>query len=490
MVKFARRNFFKKVGLGAFGFSVFAHQPLMARIRKVLFSDREAERVFFTTGFKISEVTESSAMVWTRLCRQEHPNPVRHQREEKVFRHPIDFDENQPISQMDGGVEPGPGFVRVKLYSDTARIVSPWVQVFQRDDFTARIPLEGLQPGVTYRVELIGKSTVDGPTTVEEASFTTSSSAQEAVPVLLTTSTCQYFWSFDQPERGFRTYDSMRRLEPDFFIQTGDYVYYDKPGPLAKDLEKARHQWRAMDGWRSIRDLYRQVPIYMLKDDHDLLKDDVHPDSTPYGNLSYPEGLKLWYENVPIVGKPYRTFRKGKDLQIWLVEGREYRSPNDAPDGPGKTIWGKEQIEWFKRTVEESDATFKLLFTATPVVGPDRESKKDNHANKVYETEGNWLRKYLSGIENVFVVNGDRHWQYVSKDQETGLLEFGSGPISDCHAQGWDPEDKRPEHRFLRVKGGFLSIQVDRENGLPAIQFTHRDVDGNPTHEERFTSRL
>ncbi|MCC5937180.1 MAG: alkaline phosphatase D family protein [Lunatimonas sp.] len=487
MAKFPRRIFFRKAGWGVLSFSFLPQLPLFARIRRVFLPHPEQERVFFTTGFKISEVTENSAMVWTRLCRQEHPNPVRHEREEKVFRHPIDFDEEQPVEQMDGGVESGPGFVRVKVYTGTEKIVSPWVQVFQRDDFTARIPLEGLKPSTSYRVELIGKPSVDGPTTVEQATFSTSPSPDTAVPVLLTTSTCQYFWSFDEPSRGFRTYDSMRTLKPDFFIQTGDYVYYDKPGPLAKDLEKARHKWRAMDAWPSLKDLYRETPIYMLKDDHDLLKDDVHPASSPYGKLSYMEGLKLWYENVPITGKPYRTFRKGKDLQIWLVEGREYRSPNDSPDGPGKTIWGKEQIAWFKRTVEESDATFKLLFTATPVVGPDRENKMDNHANKVYENEGNWLRQYLSGIDHLYVVNGDRHWQYVSKDESTGLLEFGSGPISDYHAQGWDPNDKRPEHRFLRVKGGFLSIQVDRSSGVPAIRFTHRDVDGNPTHEEYFT---
>ena len=39
----------------------------------------------------------------------------------------------------------------------------------------------------------------------------------------------------------------------------------------------------------------------------------------------------------------YRTFRWGKDLQIWLVEGRDFRSPNNMPDGPDKTIWGAEQ---------------------------------------------------------------------------------------------------------------------------------------------------
>jgi len=136
--------------------------------------------------------------------------------------------------------------------------------------------------------------------------------------------------------------------------------------------------------------------------------------------------------------------------------------------------------------VEASDATFKLLFTATPVVGPDRASKKDNHANAVFQTEGHWLRTYLSRQKGMYVVNGDRHWQYVSKDLETGLIEFGSGPVSDYHAQGWDPDDVRPEHRFLRLKGGFLNIRVDRENGIPFIVFNHRDVNGVVVHEEKF----
>lgn len=52
-------------------------------------------------------------MLWTRLCAQAAPNPVRHERIEKVFRHPIDFDENQEVSKMDGAVAGAEGEVRV-----------------------------------------------------------------------------------------------------------------------------------------------------------------------------------------------------------------------------------------------------------------------------------------------------------------------------------------------------------------------------------------
>ena len=140
----------------------------------------------------------------------------------------------------------------------------------------------------------------------------------------------------------------------------------------------------------------------------------------------------------------------------YLLDGRrrEYRSPNESEDSPQKTIWGTAQKEWFQETVQASDATFKILFSPTPVVGPDREKKIDNHANKSFQNEGDWLRDYLSAQKDMYVVNGDRHWQYVSVDGKTGLMEFGSGPVSDAHAQVWDQEDLRTEHRFLRFKGG------------------------------------
>ena len=37
----------------------------------------------------------------------------------------------------------------------------------------------------------------------------------------------------------------------------------------------------------------------------------------------------------------YRTFRWGKLLQIWLTDGRDFRSPNTMKDGPEKTHLGQ-----------------------------------------------------------------------------------------------------------------------------------------------------
>ncbi len=448
-----------------------------------LASCEEKEKDYFTSGFKVLEVSETSALIWTRLYAQETPNPIRHQRREKVFRHPIDFDEEMPVSQMDGAVAGKEGEVRIILRSDEDKFESPWLPALVDNDFTVNHAFESLKPATTYTVILESKASG----TKYEGTFTTANPADQVIPVSFTSTTCQYFWSFDDSLRGFKSYDLMNSMNPDFFVQTGDYVYYDKPGPLSKDILSARHKWHAMDSWLSLVDFHQNTPMYMIKDDHDLLKDDISDKEALYGNLSYADGLKIWRENVPLKKEPYRTFRWGKDLQIWLLEGREFRSNNKDEDGPDKTILGSKQKEWLTSTLQNSDASFKILFSATPIVGPDRDKKSDNHANQVFQTEGDWIRTLISETESLYIINGDRHWQYHSIDPGTGVHEFGSGPISNAHAQGWDPEDKRPQHQFLRVNGGFLGVKIFRHNDVPQIVFTHYDVEGNEVYTKSFS---
>ncbi|MEZ4970608.1 MAG: alkaline phosphatase D family protein [Flavobacteriaceae bacterium] len=445
------------------------------------------DQVFFTNGFKIGELTDSSAILWTRLCRSEKPIPIKHQQKGAPFRSPIDFDNNMPINEMDGAVEGSFGQVSLEVQSKDTVMNTPWEYVSEYKDFTYKHRITGLKSNTAYTLTIRGRKSSQAPITEIQGSFTTAPLANEVAPVLFTSSTCQYFWSYDDPKRGFKIYDKMLELHPLFHCQTGDYVYYDKPGPMAYNVPLARHKWHAINSWPSLINFYNHTPLYLQKDDHDLLKDDVTPSSSPCGELSFEDGLLIWKEQAPIMDKSYRTFRWGKDLQIWMVEGRDYRSNNKAPDGKDKSIWGKEQIEWFKNTVEASDATFKILCSPTPVVGPDRaKGKTDNHSNVSFKTEGDWLRKYLSK-QKMFVINGDRHWQYVSVDRDTGLMEFSQGPSSDSHAQGWDPNDKRREHRFLRVKGGFLAVKVYRRNDIPHIGFIHYDVDGNIVNQENIS---
>lgn len=445
---------------------------------------QDGDSVYFTTGFKIGEVTNSSAIILTRLCKTPKPVAVYHQRKETVFRHPIDFNNDMPIHKMEGAVQGSSGQVKIELSTEDTLISTDWKYVTSYKDFTLKRKFEGLKSNTNYSIIIHGRKGAMFPITKIRGKFKTAPLDNEIAPVFFTTSTCQYYWSFDDSQRGFKIYDSMQKLNPLFHCQTGDYVYYDKPGPMVKNVELARHKWHAMNSWPSLLDFYTKTPLYLQKDDHDLLRDDAGPYSPPLGDLTYEDGLFIWQEQVPIIDTPYRTFRWGKDLQIWLVEGREFRSYNKTPDGKDKTIWGKEQLSWFKQTIEASDASFKILVSPTPIVGPDRSKGKfDNHSNASFQTEGAWLRNYLAN-HNVFVINGDRHWQYVSVDSETGLWEFSQGPVSDFHAQGWNENDIRPEHKFLRVKGGFLGVKVYRQKEEAVIEFIHYDVDGNEVNKE------
>jgi alkaline phosphatase D len=213
---------------------------------------------------------------------------------------------------------------------------------------------------------------------------------------------------------------------------------------------------------------------------------DCHPTmKTAFmGNFTFAQGQAIFREQTGLGATPYRTYRWGKHLQIWMVEGRDFRSPNDAPDGPAKTIWGAEQKAWFKRTVLASDATFRVLISPTPLVGPDRSAKNDNHANKGFTHEGDELRAFCAAQRNLVVLCGDRHWQYASVHAKTGLQEFGCGSTSDQHAGGWPVDRKESEQSYVNVVGGFLEGEVELGGPKPLLVFRHRSVDGKVLNED------
>jgi alkaline phosphatase D len=269
----------------------------------------------------------------------------------------------------------------------------------------------------------------------------------------------------------------MMKLGIDFFVHTGDIVYYDN---LAKNETLARWHWSRTYSLQTNFRFHKNVSSYFIKDDHDTWLDDCWPgfETRFMGDFTFDQGQEIFLEQVPMREKTYRTYRWGKDLQIWIVEGRDYRSPNTDPDGPEKTIWGKEQKAWLFNTVTKSDATYKILISPTPIVGPDRLTKHDNHSNVDFTYEGNEIRRFIAEQKNMYVVCGDRHWQYVSRDDETGIREYSCGPASNDHSGGWSNEMRMPEHEYLNVTGGFLVGKTTRIDNDPLLIMSHYSVDG------------
>ncbi|MDH5398413.1 MAG: alkaline phosphatase D family protein, partial [Cyclobacteriaceae bacterium] len=368
-----------------------------------------------------------------------------------------------------------------------SKVETNWIAVDQSKNFTKQWQLNDLKANTSYAVSIQARK--DGNSDVSdtiEGVFKTAPSSTDVEPINFTVVTGHDYNRRDDPENGHKIYNSMMDEDLDFYVHTGDIEYYDKYNPWAMTEEMMRYKWDRLFALPFQRKFYANTTSYFIKDDHDVLSDDSHPGMT-YGTVSFERGLEIFdQEQFPSADKTYKTVRWGKDLQVWIVEGRRYRSKNTDPDGPDKTIWGEEQKQWLYSTLKESDATYKIIISATPILGPDRSNKKDNHANVAFKQEGDEIREFINQFDNVFLAVGDRHWQYVSHLEGTNLWEFSCGPGSDEHAGGWDQGNLLPEHKFLRVKGGYLRVRVFREDEKSKIRFEHHDVDGNVVNEKVF----
>jgi alkaline phosphatase D len=436
----------------------------------------------FANGIKIGEVDQSSAIIWTRLT-QRPSNNITGAKFLQAGKHIVPASKQLPsgkiLADMEGAVPGAPGKVRLSWMAEGGRLeVGEWTAVDASSDFTTRFNLTKLKPATEYSLKLESDAGA-----VCTGSFKTAPTRGDKASVSFAVVTGQDFDRRDDPKNGHKIYPQMQRLGLDFFVHTGDIEYYDKPNPYATNLEFARFKMARMYGLLNLVEFHRSMPGYFIKDDHDTTKNDAWPEQS-YGELTWNQGLELFREHFPVLDKNYRTIRWGKDLQVWLVEGRDFRSPNTAPDGPEKSIWGKEQKEWFFQTVEASDATFKVLISPTPVVGPDRGNKNDNHANIGFKHEGDEVRNFIASQKNMFVACGDRHWQYVSVDSETGVKEFSCGPTADKHAGGWNNNKLLPEHRYLNVQGGFMTLSVDRRENKPILIARHYNVGGKLCNED------
>ncbi len=451
----------------------------------------------------VGEVTSSTAIVKARLTLRPERNPMTDVGKTKE---PIWLPWSPDISE---GVPGKDGWVRIHYGTEAdfsnAR-VSTWEKAEKRNDCSVQFKLTGLDAATPYyyRVEMANEKGESQTRFGEPGFFRTAPEANVFVPVRFTVTTGQAMRSRDifrdGKPYGFKSYQAITRLKPQFHVSTGDSVYYDQDLFLATNEELARYHWHRMYSDPSIRGLFRITPGYWMKDDHDYRWNDCDPHqkvpreirSGVKTLITDEMGRRLFREAVPMSEKTYRTFVWGKGLQIWLPEGRDYRSPNSMPDGPEKTLWGVEQREWLKKGLIESQCHFKVLISPTPIVGPDRQEKRDNHANRRgFWTEGREFLRWVRDTEsaNFYIVCGDRHWQYHSID-ETGVEEFSCGAISDAHAARNQPhwgKDRQPH--FRDAKGGFLMMEVQGSGSDPELKVTFCDVEGKPVYECRKTHK-
>lgn len=447
-------------------------------------------------GTRAGEVSDTTAIVWTRLTKA----PLRNNEGVIVPKskgtNEVAKEKVASVEQLEGSCPGAPGKVRLRYSTQenlAEAVTTDWVEVTVENDFIHSFALKDLQPATTYYYE--SQSTViagKASPYVFRGIFRTAPVATAPTDILFTVMTCQGYPDRGHPD-GHDIYPSMLALKPAFTCLTGDLVYYDNDAPAATTVALARYHWERMFSLPRLIDFNRAINTYWLKDDHDTLKNDAWPAMKNAGELSFAEGQRIFRQQAPLSDGPeYRTVRWGRDLQVWFTEGRNDRSPNTMVDGPDKTILGAEQKAWLKRTLKESDTTWKVLVSPTPIVGPDRETgKSDNHSNKAFSHEGDELRSWFQANvpDHFFVICGDRHWQYHSVHPETRVNEFSAGAASNEHASG-SPGENKAIHRFHRVQGGFLSATLQSSQQTSQLTFRLHDVKGKVSYESTYEKAL
>jgi alkaline phosphatase/alkaline phosphatase D len=452
-------------------------------------------------GEMAGEVTASSVILQSRLTTGSNPH-------------------HGPSLEAD--VPGAPGVARFELSTDPEfadSFATDWLTAAPEYDFIVKTRVTGLESGTRYYYRLeFGRSiddtelgprctfgTHDGPEVAGEASFVVVTGMNYAPFHLM--------YEGEDRQLGYPTLETILDMHPDFFVATGDNVYYDGPSmkssipaeyrrPAATTEETLRRKWHQQLVQPRFVQLFAEVPTYWEKDDHDYRYNDC--DNTGDEPPSLELGKRIFLEQVPVVDpsdphpKTYRTHRVNRDLQIWLTEGRDYRSPNMMESGPDKTMWGFEQREWLKRTLLESDATFKVLISPTPMIGPDDlykkgpsnpgddDLKRDNQSNPTgFQHERDEFFSWLLDNEfldkGFYIVCGDRHWQYHSISPE-GIEEFSSGALIDQNSRlgrlPGDPESNDPEAKIRQPytqdekSGGFVLVSVDPGQGATRATMT------------------
>lgn len=435
-------------------------------------------------------------------------------------------------SVADDGDLPGRrGVARFELADNTDFANSrftPWLEATPDRDFVVKAHVTGLRPAThyTYRLEFGAdrSSLRRGPA----RSFRTHHAADAVAAhrfVVVTGMNYAYFHhglhrkgtqrrqAYTGPDKnlGYPALESILALQPDFFVGTGDNVYYDAPRDGAAQTPAAmRKKWHEQFVQPRFVDLFARVPTYWEKDDHDYRDNDC--DNTGDRQPSVEWGHRIFREQVPVTDPrqaqavTYRTYRAGKLLQFWLVENRDYRSPNRSPDGPEKTLWGQQQREWLQRTLLASDATFKIIISPTPMIGPDDRYKKDNHCDiGGFQHERDaffaWARSAGLLEDGLYLICGDRHWQYHTV-HPAGIEEFSCGTLADANARlGVKPGDPRgtdPEATILQPytsrepSGGFLvvDIEADRVTRAATARFNFYDERGTLLYTAARVRRL
>lgn len=199
-----------------------------------------------------------------------------------------------------------------------------------------------------------------------------------------------------------------------------------------------------------------RMPYYAIWDDHEVVND-VGPlhdtrNTSPYapGVHLLPMGLKAMLDYNPILpadntpARLYRSVRWGKNMEMFILDTRQYRDANFAADNAQspKTMLGREQVVWLKDALKTSDTTWKIIVSSVPMSIPTGSAGRDGWANDQqtggFEYELRDILRFMqqNGMYNVVWITTDVHFADVFRytpfedDPRFQVHEIVSSPVN------------------------------------------------------------
>jgi phosphodiesterase/alkaline phosphatase D-like protein len=384
------------------------------------------------------------------------------------------------------------------------------------DDLTVQRAVGGLRPGTTYRYRF-AQGRVGSPA----GSF-------ETAPAAASTGVVRFAISGDAdatpgPDggpafNGFETYGAMARARNDFDIAFGDTIYSDSGvggAPVARTVAQKWGKYRLGLALEPLRRLRASTGVYSGWDDHEFVNDYSRAE---HGLAIYRAGVKAFLDYTPASYTArtgdYRAFRWGKNVELFLLDGRSFRSAKataacggdiaptapaavrqafaalspalanpvpqaclDAIASPGRTLLGAAQLAAFTQAIRSSTATFKVVVNPEPLL---QLYALPYDRWEGYAAERARVLDVLRGVRNVVVLTTDMHAHVIGEIRTDtfapggpvgmGVWEVVTGPVAtNTYAKEIDAFLGSPGFGAV-VTGAFFKPAPPRGLGLRCAQ--------------------
>jgi alkaline phosphatase D len=342
-----------------------------------------------------------------------------------------------------------------------ARVISGPI-LAEATDFSGVIDVGGLraQQRYFYRIMLNGNFVDDAA-----ARFTSQPPKGSPARLRLAMTSCE-----SDINLADRSWQAVSRASVDLVAQLGDNAYIDSTDPHRHRGKFYSH--RANPAYRHVT---RGTSTLAIWDDLDFAGDNT--DGTETGKQGALKAFQSLWANPTYgeSGNPGVYFKTSwGDIDLFMLDVRYHRSPNDAADDEQETMLGALRLRWLKRELSASRAAFKLLAS-----GSQWHSKgKPFDSWSGYLHGRNDIFDFIraNAIEGVVLLSGDRHLSagyWVDKR----FVEITSSPIaSENHEPSWNPD----EMPFLNYEGSyFVVLDFDTTAQPPTFTAeTHRVGEG------------